>query len=811
MTCFHVSKSLHNESNCEVIQKKETIHPSKTDGGWAWIIVLSSFMIQLIIDGTFGGFGVLYLSLRNDQAFINENYSQTVLSMPGTIQPGFFLCTGAFVSPLIQMFGFRISGCFGALILGLGMSIASYLTNIHAITIFYGVISGSAFGILTVCAIVSVNYYFDRYRGLASGIAMSGAGVGILLVPVLYNWIIPIKGWRFSLLMYSLGASLLTILSSLAIKPFIRNNQVDDAGLTEQSIVTENSKQSTSDQILMIKTIPEITHTGKDVTESPEEAQNKTVDLADIHQNNKPDDLVSDFNEDIKERKNSIGFIDALRQYLLNQKGTTTLDIDNDTEDSASMVGSRLWKSSQGFKPHHSSYINNQSQLCQPAQFDQQKKQNYNKFSIDTQQTTVPVTYDHIHSSYNLSSTSRPRRKKFTSQVYTLFDKPDAFYSASLTNLNRKTSQTFNRYKKSTESPTDISGTLKYPIVSKSSLIVSSETVNKNRSMNQSIDDSNSSFQLSPISLLNEKHQEPSPEELLSFDNSIHKSCYNNLYPKSSIIEMSIPEENVPTTYNTDNDGTEPHSSTLKVNKPKHCLVLFGYRIMKLFDLNLFTELSFLYLIGIGITSQLAYFIPFVYLIDYTVGYGMEQDSAVLIVMILSIFHTVGRITSGIMANFFHLDSVYLSGLATFGGGLAHLLLIFIFPHTFTWYIIYASIYGLCSGIPIPLIPILLVRFNGLERLTASFSNLNLLKGIFSMIGPTVAITIVEYTNQKDHLFLVAGICYISSAVLHFGLCRCSCMTPFSKSNTNKQGMNYDNDDINFQDPYAKCFPCSFR
>lgn len=50
------------------------------------------------------------------------------------------------------------------------------------------------------------------------------------------------------------------------------------------------------------------------------------------------------------------------------------------------------------------------------------------------------------------------------------------------------------------------------------------------------------------------------------------------------------------------------------------------------------------------------------------------------------------------MSNVFHLDSVYLSGLATFGGGLAHVFLVFIIPHTFTWYSIYASIYGLCSG-----------------------------------------------------------------------------------------------------------------
>ncbi|TNN09019.1 Monocarboxylate transporter 14 isoform 2 [Schistosoma japonicum] len=666
-----------------------------------------------------------------------------------------------------------------------------------------------------VCAIVSVNYYFDRYRGLASGIAMSGSGVGTLIVPVLYNWIMPIKGWRFCLLLYSLSASLLTALASLTFKPFISNDSPDDPELTEQSAVTDTVKESRLDQMLVLKTVPEKFCTDEDaLTPSSEKNRNKTDDLTIHSTNNKLDDNLYDSNGK-RERKFSIGFINALRQYLLNSKESTTLpEVNNDTEDAESMIGSRLWKSSQGFKRHRPSDASHQKRPCQVSHSNETQKQNYVKFPRKTTWATASAVHDHIHSSYNLSSIRNPRRKQFTSQTYNIFDKPDAFYSASLANLNRKTIHPSNGYEKSDNSSIYVSGNVKNRISSKSSLTISPETANKNKNPNELIN-SNASFQLFPVTTVNQHHeqqqQQIKQEQFPLVDNPVHKSSRCNICPELSIIDKSIPEEKVMTIPRTDN-GEEFYSPTsmLPGNKFKQYLTLFGYCIIKLFDLSLFTEVSFLYLIGIGITSQLAYFIPFVYLIDCAVSYGMEQNHAVLIVMILSILHTIGRLVSGIMSNVFHLDSVYLSGLATFVGGLAHLFLVFIMPHTFTWYAVYASIYGLCSGIPIPLIPILLVRFSGLERLTASFSNLNLLKGIASMIGPTVAVSIVEYTSQKDRCFLVAGICYLISALLHLGLCRHSCFKKYSESDTNKQNtIDYDDED-NFEDPYAKCCSCSF-
>ncbi|CAH8854087.1 unnamed protein product [Trichobilharzia szidati] len=721
MSCLNLFKLSKNKSKCEIIKKPKKIKQSKTDSKWGWVIVASSFLIQLIIDGTLSAYGVLYLSLRNDEVFINANYSQTVLSLPGTIQPGFFLCTGAFVSPLIRMFGFRISGCFGAFLLGFGMSVASYLNNIHAFTIFYGIISGSGFGILMVCAIVAVNYYFDRYRGIASGIAMSGAGIGTLSIPVLYNWIMPIKGWRLSLLMYSLSVSLLTALASLTFKPFITGNVDSDAEFTEQSVIIEEMKiNNNPDEICVIKNIPEIqcfdektsqsdeminpNRTGDTVIQSNGKLDESTLQVIknptkeeseEINEPNGPassdkeksqlnidacDKLLRDSNTK-KERKISIGFTNALRQFLLNQKdlpassenvsdvGEEAGENDDYDDDTESTVGSRLWKSSLGFKQSKPSFTSRQ--LNKPETDHHVKRI---RRMTTTTTTTDSHGYDPIHYSNHVIITpvKKTRRKKFMSQFSTPFDKPDAFYSASLANLNPRSSQILVAYKKSICTANPYSkGLTSLHNSSKPSLIYSTnEPMSKKRSTTDFIS-SNMSIQSFSSSMLNrqqdqetlqpvppppqqqqqQQQQQPQMEQLTSFDNQIFRSTRSNIFSEWDV----IPEEELITTTTNDKNNNnsnvkhENYKCTVEreystempfMHKPQRYLITFGQRTIKLFDLGLFTESSFLYLIGIGITSQLAYFIPYVYLIDCAISYGMEQDRAVIIVMILSFRQT---------------------------------------------------------------------------------------------------------------------------------------------------------------------------
>ncbi|VDP79096.1 unnamed protein product [Echinostoma caproni] len=205
------------------------------------------------------------------------------------------------------------------------------------------------------------------------------------------------------------------------------------------------------------------------------------------------------------------------------------------------------------------------------------------------------------------------------------------------------------------------------------------------------------------------------------------------------------------------------------------CTHRFRDRVVQLFDLNLFTNVHFLFLLLIGVTNQLAYFIPFVYLVDYTRSKGLQVNQAVVISVILGSLHTVGRILSGFAANMPWIDTVYLSGFGTLATALTHLALPLLFPINFAALAGYATLSGMFS---VPMIHLLLVRFLGLERLTASYSNLNLIKGIASVIGPMVAVGLVEYTGERGHYFLVAGVCFLLSAFAHLGLCRFPCSKP---------------------------------
>jgi len=70
---------------------------------------------------------------------------------------------------------------------------------------------GLGFGLgLAVCytpTVSAVQPWFDRHRGVASGIALSGTGLGTLLMPLIAKWLIESEGWRAALTIIGLGVA----------------------------------------------------------------------------------------------------------------------------------------------------------------------------------------------------------------------------------------------------------------------------------------------------------------------------------------------------------------------------------------------------------------------------------------------------------------------------------------------------------------------------------------------------------------------------------------------------------------------------
>jgi MFS family permease len=98
---------------------------------------------------------------------------------------------------------------------GLGLMAASAARSLTEVYVAYGLGVGLGVGCAYVPAIGAVQRWFVRRRGFASGLAVSGIGVGTLVMPPLASFLIESLGWRGAYLV--LGALAAAVGGGLAL------------------------------------------------------------------------------------------------------------------------------------------------------------------------------------------------------------------------------------------------------------------------------------------------------------------------------------------------------------------------------------------------------------------------------------------------------------------------------------------------------------------------------------------------------------------------------------------------------------------
>ena len=68
-------------------------HVPPPDGGWGWFVVLASFLLQMVSQGTTMSFGVLFTDLLD-----YFEASETTTSWIGSIQPATLYLTGNLIT-----------------------------------------------------------------------------------------------------------------------------------------------------------------------------------------------------------------------------------------------------------------------------------------------------------------------------------------------------------------------------------------------------------------------------------------------------------------------------------------------------------------------------------------------------------------------------------------------------------------------------------------------------------------------------------------------------------------------------------------
>jgi MFS family permease len=185
------------------------------------------FVVAAALAVTFVGFGCAYTfsafveELQRDFGASRGSVS-LVFSLAGFLYFGLGIVSG----PLADRFGSRRFAVAGMLLTGLGLMAASAARSLPEVYAAYGLGVGLGVGCAYVPAIGAVQRWFVRRRGLASGLAVSGIGIGTLVMPPLASFLIAMLGWRGAYL--ALGALAATLGGGLAL---LIENDPRDRGL----------------------------------------------------------------------------------------------------------------------------------------------------------------------------------------------------------------------------------------------------------------------------------------------------------------------------------------------------------------------------------------------------------------------------------------------------------------------------------------------------------------------------------------------------------------------------------------------------
>ncbi|CAG9584927.1 unnamed protein product [Danaus chrysippus] len=168
------------------------------DGGWGWVVVLSSFVISMIADGISFSFGLLYIE------FLDEfKASKSTTAWIGSLFIAVPLLAGPVMSALVDRYGCRSMTILGGIISSLGFVLASVSTTLETMMLTFGVIAGLGLGLVYVTAVVSIAYWFEKKRNLAVGLGACGTGVGTFVYAPMTQYFIDEYGWRGTILLLS--------------------------------------------------------------------------------------------------------------------------------------------------------------------------------------------------------------------------------------------------------------------------------------------------------------------------------------------------------------------------------------------------------------------------------------------------------------------------------------------------------------------------------------------------------------------------------------------------------------------------------
>ena len=180
------------------------------DGARGWAVSGAAFVLLFFAYGTTYSFGVFFPALS---ASFGADRAETALVF--SIVGGFYSTLGIISGPAADRLGTRPVCLFGIVALGIGLIYASTATALWQVYLGFGLGLAFGMGFIFAPANAGLQRWFTKKRGLASGIASTGIGVSILVLPPVSAALIEWQNWRVAMQIIGVSALIIGSLAAL--------------------------------------------------------------------------------------------------------------------------------------------------------------------------------------------------------------------------------------------------------------------------------------------------------------------------------------------------------------------------------------------------------------------------------------------------------------------------------------------------------------------------------------------------------------------------------------------------------------------
>lgn len=169
-----------------------------------WYVVGGAFVVLMVVFGAAYSFPALF-----DELYREWPGSRRDISLAFGVMGIVYFTVGAVAGPLADRVDPRWVIGSGVVLVGAGMIAGSFAVELWHFILAYGLCMGLGIGFAYVPSVAPIQRWFMRRRGVASGVAIAGIGVGTFASPLIAAMIMGWGDWRTACLAIGIGGTVL--------------------------------------------------------------------------------------------------------------------------------------------------------------------------------------------------------------------------------------------------------------------------------------------------------------------------------------------------------------------------------------------------------------------------------------------------------------------------------------------------------------------------------------------------------------------------------------------------------------------------